>query len=249
MFIVGDSFTEMRYVNDSEEWYNALSDKYELFVYGAGGWGTAQEYLLFNQYVDQIKPDVVIVQFFLNDPVNNLYLADRNEYPLSTIALRPYLENGAFVYRYAAPFDWWRRHSVLFAKLIGVYDAYQRSQAESNVTAYFMRVYSSEPPFTKDKIFQGHWSEARAATVDATRMIVQRAGGAPVYVVGVDTRIEDELDRMFAEAGATYLIDLPRELDARQARGENITIPGDRHWNKEGNAVVGQYLASYFAQR
>ena len=69
MLVIGDSFTHATAVSDDRT-YHALLSKIldvEVFAYGAGGYGTLQEY----RYVDLIKPNIVLWQFCINDFINN----------------------------------------------------------------------------------------------------------------------------------------------------------------------------------
>src|SRR5919198_5960109 len=48
VFILGDSYTEMTYVSNGDEWYGYLEkafDTVEWFVFGTGGYGSLQEYM------------------------------------------------------------------------------------------------------------------------------------------------------------------------------------------------------------
>ena len=43
----------------------------EVFAYGAGGYGTLQEYLILDEVVDHIRPTMLLWQFCSNDFINN----------------------------------------------------------------------------------------------------------------------------------------------------------------------------------
>ena len=56
ILIIGDSFTEGVNVNNDEVYYNYLdTNKYEIFAYGCGGYGTLQEFMIIDEYFDEIK--------------------------------------------------------------------------------------------------------------------------------------------------------------------------------------------------
>src|SRR5437867_3136868 len=73
LLVVGDSFTHALEVSDDKTYYALLGDRLgaEVFAYGAGGYGTLQESLVLDEYVDIIKPDAILWQFCSNDFVNN----------------------------------------------------------------------------------------------------------------------------------------------------------------------------------
>lgn len=79
ILVVGDSFTEARQVRFEEIFHQQLQhllekdsqQKWEVIAMGVGGWGTAQEYLALQHFGLQLDPDIVIMQFFMNDICNN----------------------------------------------------------------------------------------------------------------------------------------------------------------------------------
>src|SRR5262249_39998242 len=106
VFILGDSFTEMGLVSNGEEWYGYLEKAFntvEWFVHGTGGHGSLQEYMVLNDYIDQIKPNLILWQFCPNDYADNFYPWDRKTYPHNNFGIRPYLEHGQIVYKLPMP--------------------------------------------------------------------------------------------------------------------------------------------------
>jgi len=70
LFILGDSFTEMEYVSNGEEYYAYLEDTFnnlELFVLGIGGYSSLQEFMVLDYFFDIIKPDLILWQFSFFD--------------------------------------------------------------------------------------------------------------------------------------------------------------------------------------
>ena len=123
--IIGDSMTEMIHVANGEEWYAYLEsafDDIDFYVFGSGGYGSLQEFMILDRYVDEISPDVVVWQFCHNDYANNFYGLDLETYPISNHAYRPYLENGKIVYRLPLPFLAARRGSFIADRALAIYD-------------------------------------------------------------------------------------------------------------------------------
>jgi hypothetical protein len=56
-------------VSDGDTYYAIIKRKLdaEVFAYGAGGFGTLQEYMILDRYVDMIHPSLILWQFCLND--------------------------------------------------------------------------------------------------------------------------------------------------------------------------------------
>jgi len=68
-----------------------------------GGYGTLQEAMVFEDFCEPLKPDLIIWHWASNDPVNNSYLAERTNVSNNNVRRRPYLENGQVVYRRPYP--------------------------------------------------------------------------------------------------------------------------------------------------
>jgi len=75
-----------------------------------GGYGSAQEWMLFEEFCQDLNPAVVIQHWSENDRINNSYLSERYSGPTNNNArLRPYLENGELALRRPYPVrvsDW-----------------------------------------------------------------------------------------------------------------------------------------------
>ena len=120
LLVMGDSFTHGTTVNDGNTYYDYLekhADNVEVFAYGCGGYGTLQEFMIVDEYFDEIQPDLIIWQFCGNDIMNNVYelerVADENN-----MMVRPYLRDGKVVRLYPSDkkgvYAWLSQHSHLF---------------------------------------------------------------------------------------------------------------------------------------
>jgi len=67
-----------------------------------GGFGSLQEWMLFDDYCKDLNPDLLIWAWDKNDTTNNSFEADRNSGPNNTRP-RPYFENGEIVIRRPYP--------------------------------------------------------------------------------------------------------------------------------------------------
>ena len=83
-------------VSDDQTYYSRLKRllDIEVFAYGGGGYGTLQEFLIFDKYVDLIKPDIVLWQFSNNDIINNAPDLEAASTINNNGLVRPYLVNG-----------------------------------------------------------------------------------------------------------------------------------------------------------
>lgn len=82
ILVLGDSFTAEPFASDDRMWYSKMAerlsvlaerplDDFYVIAGGAGGYGTYQQVLLSEALVDKVDPTVFILQFCVNDFVNN----------------------------------------------------------------------------------------------------------------------------------------------------------------------------------
>ena len=248
VLIVGDSFTEMRQASNGEEWFKVLEDKYEveLFVYGIGGWGSLQEYMLIEDYYDKVRPDVIIWQFYFNDFANNYYEFDKNEYPYNSFSYRPYLENGKIVYRLPLPNSWFREHSKIAELVLINYDLLMRSFADKNKDVFYSRNYGDgfwKRNFSESLLFRGHFNDTLAVTEEIFQMGRNKAGKTPMYLFSADSRLEDVERKIAQSANMSYIQGVALEI-AKYPEEEVLAVDG--HWNPKGNKIAGEYISDYF---
>ena len=92
LLVLGDSFTQAVEVSDDKTYFAHLSNALhaDVFAYGCGGYGTVQEYLVLDQYVDRIQPDAVLLQYCSNDFINNDYALELQSLGNNNAMRRPY---------------------------------------------------------------------------------------------------------------------------------------------------------------
>lgn len=252
VLIIGDSFTEMNLVNNGEEWYSYLerefSDK-EFFVYGAGGYGSLQEYMILDEYIDKINPDIIIIQFHYNDFLDNVYEFEIKEYPLSNQAYRPYLENGKINMRLPLKFSELRRISRIFGLAIRIYDKKQREKASSNKDDFYYSIYGDEfdvKKFDNSKIFDGKFNKSLNVTTQIFKMIRDRAKDKKIYMFNVDKRTKWAEEYICNQSNITFIPGISDHVFLYENSGFNTQVVNDGHWNVLGNRLAGQFLVKYF---
>ena len=92
IFIIGDSFTHAIDVSDDKTYYNLLAKKLnvEIFAYGCLGYSTLQEFMILDEFIDLIKPNIVILQLCFNDIYDNSYALEKISY--NSGMTRPYID-------------------------------------------------------------------------------------------------------------------------------------------------------------
>jgi lysophospholipase L1-like esterase len=143
IFIVGDSFTGDPYTGNDDAYFsvmkNTLKSKFdqeiELFVIGASGYGTLQEFLIVERYAKRINPDILILQFCSNDFANNSIDIENNQIVKNQSYFRPYLVDDNIVFKdnfMAKLYRFIYFHSRIFRRLdiirqrilFNIYDSY-----------------------------------------------------------------------------------------------------------------------------
>lgn len=250
IFILGDSFTEMIWVSSGEEWYSYLQKKFtnsEFFVYGARGFSSLQEFMVLSDYIEKIKPDIIILQFCSNDFCDNLYALDLKWYPFNNHGVRPYLENGRIVYRLTVPLSWLRAHSFTADLLLYIYDGIMRKISARNFLADTKRRrFSLERAAKRDKELQRLNNEAVIVTEKIMNMIKRKTGNIPVYFLDVSNPDDPRGKYLCEDSGFTYIPGIIEYLISKEKEGYCVTVSHDKHWNALGNKFIGEKLTEYF---
>jgi len=244
VLILGDSYTEMAYVANGEEWYSYLERAFpeiEFFVFGGGGYGTLQEYMVMEDHIDLIRPDLIILQFCGNDYANNYYPLELACYPWNNRAWRPYLEKGRIRYRLPIPFGGFAGYSAIIDRLLFAHDR-----------RVFERSRNSEFDAAKETARRNRidWNAMNPAAARVTERLFQmfksRAGQTPIYLFPAEDKYNGDLEGLCRSAGFEYIKGLPEHLREKEKQGLAVKIVNNGHWNYEGNRLAGQYLTDYF---
>ena len=245
VLILGDSYTQMMYVSNGEEWYGYLEkafDTVEWFIYGSGGYGSLQEYMVLNDYIDQIKPNLILWQFSPNDYVDNSYVWDRKFYPYNNFGVRPYLEHGQIVYKLPMPLPFLRKYSKMADLLLAIYDA----KMKESTRAIPRTIIHSDKIFdpTESPLTAQEKKELYRVTLEILRMARERARAVPFFLFSVH-QLGDIEESLCVETGMTCIPGVWDHLERQKAHGVTVEVVDDGHWNKAGNRYAGEYLVQY----
>lgn len=240
LLVIGDSYTEGHCFSDGEGYYNQIARHYpnvELFAYGAGGFGTTQEYMMLDHYVDEIKPDILLWQFCANDIVNNDYVLEY-EAPFRIYRRRPFLVDDHIEWLYPRetgnPLYWLVQHSYLL-QFIEV-----RLAALKPFTADYLNYRLSE---TDPKVVR-----ALNTTDRLMGMVRKRVGNIPIVAFCVNDveNIAKPLPQICARHGIKFVPDVSKAVETVRLQGK-VTDgrPYDSHWNALGQQIAGNVLIDY----
>jgi hypothetical protein len=250
IMVLGDSYTDGLGVSDTKMYYGVIRESFdaETFVYGGIGYGTLQEYIVMDRYIDTVRPDLILLQVCTNDFINNQFEIERGSYFNNNLMMRPYLIGDTIVHRFpgfGGSVLWFlssRSRAFSFVHLAG-----ERALA-SLATRGVLRTVEA------DIAAQGVGFDGFRKAVETTRRIVakmkRRAGNIPIVAFPVDV-IEPylgEFDRLFQAESIEFISDVPKVIAAQEARGSKLSIDG-WHWNEEGQRICGRVLAAALASR
>ena len=240
LFVIGDSYTDGVGADETKMYYRTLAKQFdmELFIYGGGGFGTLQEYLVLDQYIDEIKPDLILLQFCSNDFTNNSWHLEKESYSNNNLLIRPYWIDGEIKYYYPRNFGKYRVALTNFSRLLYMFfNSYDVILADLN-----QRGVIKTPAFNDDyKPFR----ESVKITEILINKFKERAGNVPVVVVGVNTDpvFSNHLNRIFNEAGILYTEEPMAPITAAKLAGKDLRVNARvGHWNAEGHQMFGAVL-------
>jgi hypothetical protein len=242
IFFVGDSFTMAVDASDEKTYYAWIAKvlKANAVAIGGGGYGTCQEFLVLDRFLDRIRPDMVVLQLCDNDFINNSCelesLSTRNNNSMR----RPYLDESGHLF-YAMPGGYPR----IFPRLRMLVNRHSRF-------LYFVfsridRCRSASGDSVEDVIVQKGrdfplYNQAVRVTAVALEMIRQRVP-KDIPVVAFCAGDCDELRSLCRKTGIQFIDGVSETLARAEQTGHSVRAADGAHWNETGHKIVGEYLA------
>ncbi len=238
LFVVGDSYTHAIETSDGQTYFDVLgkSVPVELFVYGAGGFGTLQEYLLIDEYLDEIEPDMVLLQFCGNDFSNNSAVYEYVDLGNNNGLVRPYLDETGSVY-----YDLARSKKPLWQF------ANSYSRLTSAILFRLDNVLLEPPPASELSLI-------RAAAVDTTDQILGllsvRVADVPMYAFATSSQpnVHDTFRDLSERHGIVFIDGVPQTLERAEADGLVGRVADGAHWSPAGHKIIAQPLIEFFTR-
>ncbi len=246
-FFIGDSFTQAIEASDDKVYFSRLGDSLnlEVFAYGARGFSTLQELMVLKQYLPEIQPDAVVLQFCSNDFVNNHHFLEQNSLWNNNRRRRPYLdEHEAITFEVPAKvgWDWLNERSLffqfLFTKIERVLnngeaaDAFSEYHLEHKGMAY--------APFAESvKRTKTILTQMKEALPTSTSLLV--------FITHDDAPYFDALGDLCQELEIPFVGYIPEAIKDSDERGENTRALDGAHWNELGHQIAADILACEMA--
>ena len=250
VLITGDSMSFGDEIADDEIYAHRLAalTGSEVLLYAAPGYGTLQECMAVEQFAGEIQPDIVIVQLFMNDIINNSVALERRSAVHRVAVPKPFLQrDGSIAYvdttegPVLAAVRWthsrflkavaWRLDDLLFAP----------RSFEQGSDGAILREGASYPGF----------QEAVETTERLLCRLKRACGATPVAAFcGCDVApFTPALRQAAIDADLIFLDGVTVALRAAKERGAPIQHSDGWHWSPEGHRVVAEALAAELSSR
>lgn len=247
LLVIGDSFTQASAVSDTQT-YAALVSRLlgmELFAYGAGGYGTLQEYLILDRYFDEIKPALILWQFCINDFINNDNELEQSSTMNNNGLTRPYWIHGDVAHLSPKPAwqqvrEWINHHSRFLYFVVSRVDRLRAVTVAASV----------EKAIEAQGLKHAGFRRAVEVTDQLMGLVRARAGDTPIVAFSCENA--EPYDEAFAVISAHHRIqywpDVAGVIQEALKKGKDVQTPDD-HWNELGHRLVADALAKHMRTR
>jgi len=242
VFFIGDSYTASIEVSNEKSFFNLLKDSLdvEVFAYGHAGYGTLQQYMVFDQWVDRIRPDIVVWEVCSNDFIDNYA-------PLEIVCgykvgeRRPYLSPKGKVF-YRRPLSVWQKmqeHAMFFKWLEERWEV-----AQEKMFGKIPRV--GEHYISVEKRAFAPFDQSVKTTEKIVEMIKARLPEG-VQLVGFSADIYqpqlEEFRRIFESNGFPFFDGPALDVEKAAVEQKRVVRAADGyHWNEQGHEIVAGSL-------
>ena len=209
----------------------------QVFAYAGAGYGTLQEYLAVDRYLDSVRPDLVVLQTSFNDLINNSWALEVRSHHNNNFAFRPYLEDNHIVYRfpsraYPPILLAHSRLSYLLACQGALVGAMMSSKGILN---------------TAERDTTSKWFRQSAlVTEQIIDMLKTRLGSVPLVAFAADGP-DSYWSEILQRQHVPYFVDVPSAVLAEEHRLGASIRPDGAHWDARGHRVAGEVLARWLS--
>ena len=248
ILFIGDSYTQAQVSND-KTFFGLLKDTLpiEVFAYGSGGYGTLQEYMILDKYIDIIEPDVVILQFCYNDFINNHYELELRSNINSNSHRRPYLigKGNQIVYKTPKYLPHIREFANNYSRfLYFIFNRIDKLRSKYyNSIEYIIEDNGRSNPFFIESI------EITNYLFNKIKSRVHE--GSLLFSFSVDdiTPYYEEYINILNKNGIEYIDGVPQALRKAEQNDITVRIADKHHLNEIGNKIVSEILSQHIKQK
>lgn len=239
ILFIGDSYVQSVEVSDDKTFYALLEDQLpaKIYAFGMAGYGNLQEYMILDEYLDKIQPDITVVQLCANDFIDNyppLELASNYKVGLR----RPYLEADGSI-SYQTPIPQIERNIQWSSFLSFLYDKWKIIKEKNQDKAP-----SAEELISSQAFDYPHYATSVDLTQQILAKIKDRAAGKTKLVIMLADYWEPQIFQFREICGALGLPLLETQVHRiNEAKGKETVFSQDGyHWNERGHEIVAKAL-------
>lgn len=241
LLVIGDSFTHAIEVSDDKTYYATVKKLLgvEVFAFGGGGYGTLQEYLVLDRFLDQIKPDLIVWQYCSNDFINNSPELETRSWQNNNSMVRPYWVNGHIQYILPKYGGSLRKIAMSHSRLM----YYVSTRLDKMLTS----LPSVETDIEREWFKHQGFVDSVEVTDELMGMVKRRAGRVPVVAFSADDDqpYTNAFEEISQHHDIPYLEEVAQAVIEAEKRGVVCRAEDQGHWNETGHQIAGQTLAAY----
>lgn len=245
---LGDSFTwgagvsyDRTFTTLVEQALQAELPGLEIINLGVGGWGPHEELHLLESYGVRFDPDLVLLDFYVGNDIQNKRGDDSNLTKILLVAGQSYYvhSNGNLVHDTLGPDRWYLYHDLNYLWRVGTARLLARAEAGGTAdrgpglmprSAYLQGIHERSDIYLVEDTdyFKGHWARTRA-TLSAIRALLERRHIPLVLVlipdqVQFDRGLQSEYLAAFGQSAERYDFGKPQRLLQAWAREEGVQV-------------------------
>ncbi len=242
VFFIGDSYTASIEVSNEKSFFNLIGDSLdvEVFAYGHAGFSTLQEYLVFDEWVDKIRPDVVVWQVCSNDFIDN-YAPLEIACGYKVGERRPYLSMDDEIF-YRRPVSLWQniQESLIFFKWFeeswGGLEEGVTQDVQKTGEYYISTDKRKYPPFDRSiKITEKIVAKIKDRLPGETELIA--------FSADIFQPQGEEFKQIFEENGFKFYNEPAIKVEQAKVEKKQVVKAIDGyHWNEQGHEIVARSL-------
>jgi hypothetical protein len=250
ILVIGDSYTQAIEVSNARAYYGVMAahlPKAEFFVYGAGGYGTLQEYLIIDEWIERIKPQILLLQLCTNDFINNSYALEQASWDNNNLMRRPYLDDRGQMF-YKNPGHLNVIPDTLLENSRLIFYCYLKI---NKLMAYLHRKNTIYQQIEKDAATQREYARACRTTGAILTMIRERTPGLERLAFCSDEAqpFYDEMKQLATASGFHFIDGVPQAIRDAGKRGRVTRAADLAHWNELGHQLAAAKILAYFKEQ
>jgi lysophospholipase L1-like esterase len=249
VFFVGDSYVESLESPDKDLFYSVFADSlpFRVFAAGTAGYGSTQEFLVLQHYVDSINPKYVVLEMCGNDFPDNFWkLEEVTGYKVGQT--RPYLNlnNQLEYHRPHHLIEDVTHYSKWFGFLLGrTKNALIKLHVISNSE-------NGDEMITRKGLAYEKYHTSYQITGNCLKNIkgLLDKKGITLFVFVADDfePYKSDLRTLCKENNIPVVPSVAEEVRKHENAGETVRAFDGYHWNPNGQKIVADELIKYFRQ-